>query len=146
MTDIYREYLLDHYHNPKNKEVMKEFDINKRDINISCGDDVEMFIKLNEVEYDRKNKKIKADDRIIKQVTFQGTGCVICMATASILTEELIDKKISDVKKMNTDELLDIIKLKLTPTRVKCAMLPLVTIKKGILDFESKTFNDSAKD
>jgi nitrogen fixation NifU-like protein len=125
---------------------MKDFDINKRDVNISCGDDVEIFIKLDESEFDHKKKKQKSDDRIIRDIKFQGTGCVICMATASILTEELLNKKISEVKSMNTDEVLNIIKLKLTPTRVKCAMLPLVTIKKGILDFEAKILNEKAKD
>ncbi|HYD03736.1 MAG TPA: iron-sulfur cluster assembly scaffold protein [Alphaproteobacteria bacterium] len=145
MSDIYREYLLDHYHNPKNKEKMPDADIQKRDINISCGDDVEMFIKLDNDEVKSKSRKPDIDGKKIAEIKFQGTGCVICMATASILTEEMAGKTISDIKKMNTDELLDMIKLQLTPTRVKCAMLPLVTMKKGILDYEARLLDDNAK-
>jgi len=133
MDDLYREYLLDHYHNPKNKGVMKNPDIRKHDINISCGDEVEMFIKL-----DDSTRKEKFDDQRIEDIKFQGRGCVICMASTSMLTEELAGKKISEVKAMNTDDMLEMLQLKLTPTRIKCAMLPLVTIKKGILDKESK--------
>jgi nitrogen fixation NifU-like protein len=133
MDDIYREFLLDHYHSPRNKGVLKNPDIHKHDINISCGDEVEMFVKL-----DGHDPKVKLDDRKIKEIKFQGRGCVICMASTSILTEELEGKSISEVKAMNTDSLLEMLQLKLTPTRIKCAMLPLVTLKKGILDKEAK--------
>jgi len=133
MTDLYREYLLDHYHNPKNQGTIKNADIQKHDINISCGDEVEMYAKL-----DTNTKKEKFDNQVIKELKFNGKGCVICMATASILTEELTGKTIKDVKNTNTDELLELLHLQLTPARIKCAMLSLVTLKKGIIDYESK--------
>jgi len=146
MDSLYREYLLDHYHNPKNFGTIKDAEIHKHDINISCGDEVEMFVKLEKKEHnktenstkkDNYNKKEKFDDQKIKDIKFSGRGCVICMAAASILTEELIGKKIKDIKNMSTNDLLELLQLQLTPTRVKCAMLGLVTLKKGILEYES---------
>jgi len=124
MDELYREYLLDHYKNPHNKGTIKNPDVHKHDINISCGDEIEIYAKIH--------------DGVVKDVKFEGKGCVICMASASILTDEIVGKKITEVQAMGTDELLSIIGLKLTPTRIKCAMLPLVTIKKGIIDYESK--------
>jgi nitrogen fixation NifU-like protein len=113
--------------------VIKDADIQKQDINISCGDEIEMYVKL-----DTATKKEKFDNQVIKEIKFNGKGCVICMASASILTEEVTYKKIKDVKEMNTDSLLELIQLQLTPARIKCAMLSLVTLKKGIMDYESK--------
>ena len=124
MDELYREYLLDHYKNPHNKGVIKNADIKKHDINISCGDEVEMYAKV----YDGK----------IKDVKFEGRGCVICMASTSILTDELRGMKLADVSKMGTEDILKLIGLPLTPTRIKCAMLSLVTIKKGIIDYEAR--------
>jgi len=135
MDELYREYLLDHYKNPHNKGIIKNADIHQHDINISCGDKVEIYVKLDEKNHD-----------IIKNVKFEGRGCVICMASTSILTDEIVGKKLSEIHKMDTDDLLKIIGLKLTPARIKCAMLPLVTIKKGIIEYESKKIsNEKAK-
>ncbi len=126
MEGLYREYLLDHYHNPQNVGKIENAEIKKHDLNVSCGDEVEMFVKLDD------------DKKHIKEIKFIGHGCVICMASTSILTDELKGKSLKEVKEMNTDTILEMIKLKLTPTRIKCAMLSLVTIKKGILDYELK--------
>jgi len=121
---IYREFLLDHYKNPKNKHAMKDPDIEKHDSNPLCGDEIEVYIKLD------KDKKVE-------DISFQGSGCVISQASASILTEELQGKDIDDVKNMTREDMLNLLNLKLTPTRVKCAMLALTAIKKGIMEYES---------
>ena len=77
MDELYREYLLEHYKHPRNKEKMMDADIQKYDSNPMCGDEIEIFVRLD----DPKTK--------IKELKFQGQGCVICMASASLLTEEL---------------------------------------------------------
>jgi nitrogen fixation NifU-like protein len=133
MEKLYREYLLDHYHNPQNLGKIENAEIRRHDINLSCGDEVEMFVKL-----DDSNKNM------IKEVKFTGHGCVICMASSSILSEEISGKSLREVKEMNADSMLEMLRLKLTPTRIKCAMLPLVTIKKGILDYDSARIKQHA--
>ncbi len=134
MDELYREYLLEHYKDPQNKGKIKNPDIHKYDVNVSCGDEVEIFIKLDKPHEDKDGS---IDKRKITDIKFDGHGCVICMASASILTEEVLGKTIGEVKKMNTDSMLKLLQLNLTPTRIKCAMLPLVTIKKGVLEKES---------
>jgi len=124
MDELYREVLLDHYKNPHNKGVILRPNIHKEDSNPLCGDMVEIFIRLNEEK--------------IENITFEGKGCVISQASASMLTDELKGKTLKDVQSMTREDLLDLIGLQLTPARIKCAMLPLTAIKKGIIDYEAK--------
>lgn len=126
MDDLYREVLLDHYKNPQNFGELKNPDIHKYDNNPLCGDEIEIFVKLD------------AKKEVIKDIKFKGHGCVICMASASILMNELGGQKLKDIQKMDTEQMLKIIGLELTPARIKCMMLPLVTIKKGIIEYQSK--------
>jgi len=124
MDELYREVLLDHYKNPHNKGIILKPHIHKDDHNPLCGDMIEIFIRL-------KGERIE-------NITFEGKGCVISQASASILTEDLKGKTLKQVQDMTREDLLDLIGLQLTPTRVKCAMLPLSAIKKGIIEYEMK--------
>jgi nitrogen fixation protein NifU and related proteins len=123
--DLYRQELLDLYRNPTNKGTMLKPDIKTEEQNPLCGDQVEISLRLD------KNGKV-ADAQ------FDGKGCVISMASTSLLLEKIKGKTLSEVLAITREDLLDMIGLSLTPTRVKCAMLPLVTVKKGIVDYEAK--------
>jgi nitrogen fixation protein NifU and related proteins len=124
MEYLYKENLLDHYRNPRNHGKMMNPHIHKEDSNPLCGDVIEIFVRV-------KNGKVDS-------VSFEGKGCVISQATASMLTDELKGKTLAEVQSLERENILDLIGLTLTPTRVKCAMLPLMTIKKGIIEYESK--------
>ncbi len=124
MEEIYKENLLDHYKNPKNYGKMMNPHIHKEDSNPLCGDVIEIFIRVK--------------DGKAESVSFDGKGCVISQATASMLTDELKGKPLSEIQGMEREDILDLIGLNLTPSRIKCAMLPLITIKKGIIEYESK--------
>jgi nitrogen fixation protein NifU and related proteins len=124
MDDLYREILLDHHRNPRNYGSIINPDITKRDSNPLCGDDVEIFASVK--------------DDVLTKIKFEGKGCIICMAASSILTEELEGKNIDFVNNLTREDWLDVLGAKLTAARVKCAMLPLVVLKKGIIDFEVK--------
>ena len=125
MDDLYREVLLDHYKNPMNFGVLKNPDIRKQDLNPLCGDEIEIFAKL-----DAKKEKIR-------EIRFKGHGCVICMASASILMQEMEGIELKKIQKMNTDDMLKLLGIELTPTRIKCMMLPLKAVQKGIIDYEA---------
>lgn len=126
MDELYREYLIDHYKNPKNFGEMKNPDIYKHDNNPLCGDDIEIFVKL-----DSKKEKVS-------EIKFKGCGCVISMASASILMGELEGKRLKDIQKMETKDMMKLLGIDLTPVRIKCMMLPLVTVKKGLIEYEVK--------
>ena len=118
---MYREVLLEHYKNPVNYGSIEDADVSYEDKNPLCGDVVKYYLKL-------KNETVK-------EAKFEGKGCVICMASASLLSEELIDKEVEEITSMGREEVLDMINLELTPTRVKCAVLPLMAVKKGLLEY-----------
>ena len=118
MEDIYRENIMDHYKNPRNFGKLKTANIEYRDYNPICGDEITIQIEI-------QNDKVK-------DVKFIGKGCAISMATASILTEELKGKSIKDVEKLKNEDILKMIGIDVSPSRIKCVLLSLSAIKKGM--------------
>lgn len=87
--------------------------------NLSCGDEVEMFLKV-----DSKGK--------VEKASFEAEGCSISIASASMLTEFLVGKNINDVKAFDYDVVLDLLGIPLTTARLKCAVMSLEAVKKSI--------------
>ena len=116
--DMYREIILDHYKHPRNFGHLSHASAVANAYNATCGDSIVMEISID-------NKKI-ADIR------FSGTGCAISQASASMLTEKVKEMKISDVLKLTSKDSIDLIGSPLTPSRVKCATLPLEVLQKAI--------------
>ncbi|MBU0586220.1 iron-sulfur cluster assembly scaffold protein [Candidatus Micrarchaeota archaeon] len=120
--DIYMERIVELLKNPLNKGEIDDAEIKKTDYNPSCGDMIRVFAKVNEGK--------------IKDIKFQGQGCAISIASASLLTEYVKGKNLEEVEKMGQNEMLEILGLDLSknPSRIKCAMLALIVLKKGITD------------
>jgi len=117
---IYREELLDHYQTPRNFKQLSKYTHSAAKANPLCGDQLNFFLLI-------KNNRLQ-------DIGFQGEGCVISMATASILSEYFKGQKTSDLLNFKTKELLKKLQIQLTPTRLKCALLPLETIQSAILN------------
>tara|TARA_B100000963_G_scaffold126652_1_gene110529 strand:+ start:856 stop:1302 length:447 start_codon:yes stop_codon:yes gene_type:complete len=83
--EIYQETILNHSKNPENYKILKPCTHHAKASNPLCGDKVEIFTNIN-----TKN--------IAEKITFQGAGCAISIASASILTKVLLNKKLSDSK------------------------------------------------
>jgi len=122
MDSIYRENILDHYKNPRNFGRLDRFDVTAEEYNPFCGDRIGMDIK-----WKMENGKWK-----IKEINFYGEGCAISMASASMLTENVKGKNLNDIKKLGTPDILKILGIDLTPTRLKCALLPLEVLHKTL--------------
>lgn len=119
MTDsIYREIILDHYQNPRNRGTLDPADYTYEDTNPLCGDEVRIDIRVS-------------DDQI-SDVKFSGRGCAVSQASASILTEMVEGKTLAEVKTISRDDLLDEIGIPVSPARMSCAMLGLKVLKAGI--------------
>ena len=122
MSSIYSEIILDHYRYPRNKGTLDHPQIHARDSNPLCGDVVEMQLELDE-----KNS--------VKDVKFNGQGCAISQASASMLTELVKGKSLEDVRKISKEDILSLIGGQLTAVRLKCALLSLKVLKTGIYDY-----------
>lgn len=117
MDDLYRELILDHYQHPHNHGELADADISFEDSNPLCGDKIRFYIKLK--------------GNIIQDVRFNGKGCAISQASASMLSDELIGKSLDEIRKMDKQFILDMLGIPLGPTRIKCALLPLKVVKAG---------------
>ncbi len=128
MQDLYRQELLDLYKNPLNKTKLKNPDVVKRQANPSCGDDVEIYIRLNK-------------DGRIKDIGWQGSGCAISQAAVSLVTQHVRGRQAQEVLKMTSDQALALLDLQLSPARLKCALLGYETLRQTLIDYYAKTRN-----
>ena len=145
LKELYQEIILDHGKNPRNLRKTENFNKDAKGHNPLCGDNVHIYLKLNE------NKKVE-------DISFEGSGCAISMASASIMTDLVKGREEIEVKEIVTD-FLDMIKekeqlhnkilnedekiklmclsgVKQYPMRVKCATLSWHTLTSAINDFQ----------
>jgi nitrogen fixation protein NifU and related proteins len=119
MTDsIYRELILDHNKNPRNKGKLENPQFTYEDVNPLCGDEIRM--------------DVRTDGERVTDIRFSGRGCAISQAAASILTEMVDGQTLDDVKAISREDLLDELGVPISPARMKCAMLGLKVLKAGI--------------
>ena len=132
LKELYQEIILDHGKNPRNFGKCKDFTSDAKGHNPLCGDKVQVFLKLD-------------DEKIVKDISFEGEGCAISMASASIMTETIKGKEFNVAKKilehfinmlkegsklsinsLSEDEnttMMSLSGVKRFPMRVKCATL-----------------------
>jgi nitrogen fixation NifU-like protein len=110
-SDMYRQQILDHYKNPRNYGEIEEPTYTHVGENPMCGDEIRVDVKLAE------------DDETIDGVAFQGDGCAISQASASMLSTKLPGKSIEDLMEMDRDDIVDMLGVDISPMRIKCAVL-----------------------
>jgi nitrogen fixation NifU-like protein len=118
MDNIYREIILDHSKNPRNKGTLEPADFSYEDMNPLCGDEIRIDVRVQ-------------DDHI-SEIAFTGRGCAVSQASTSILTEMVSGKSLDEVKALTKDDLLEEIGIPVSPARMKCALLGLKVLKAGI--------------
>lgn len=116
--DLYSEIILDYYKHPRNKGTIKSTENKATELNPLCGDKITIYLKF------AKNNKIQ-------KATFEGEGCAISQAATSMLTEILPGKTLEQLNKMNQTDIFELLGFKISPGRIKCALLGLVTAKKA---------------
>ncbi len=123
--NIYQEELMDHYRNPRHRGTLTHPDFDTGQYNPSCGDAVGM-------------QGIIKDGKLV-EISFEGKGCVISQAAASMLCEYALSRSTKELVSLSADDILELIKIPLGPTRLKCALLPLYALKEGIKEYQKGT-------
>ena len=118
MDDMYRELILDHARNQRNWGVLEPNDFDHEECNPLCGDSLRLTLRLDE-------------SGMITEVGWDGEGCAISQASASMFGEELIGMNLAEARLIDKQLLLDNIGLRLSVNRVKCALLPLQVLVIG---------------
>ena len=121
----YIEFILDHFNNPRNKGALDDPDMLVNGGNPGCGDVITLFVKLDE------------QDRIA-DIKFDGHGCTISMAAASLLTEMVQDKTLAQVRQMNYGKLIDTLGREVVQSRLRCATLAMDTLQGGAREYPSR--------
>lgn len=119
-SNIYSEMILEYYKHPRNRKRLDHPDIQNHSHNPLCGDQCDIFLKLAD------------DGSTIEEITFDGEGCAVSVASASMTTLLLKGKTIKEALEFDKDELLEMLGIELSPNRLKCALLGLDTVKNGI--------------
>lgn len=114
-NSLYQEIILDHFQNPRNFGTLKKGNCVSIE-NPSCGDSITLFADI------RGNR--------IQEIAFQGKGCALSQASASLLTEYVKGRTIEEVDKMDKNAILQLLGINPSPARMKCVLLALETLKK----------------
>ena len=122
MSSVYSEIILDYYRHPRNKGTLDHPHIKAKDSNPLCGDIIEMQLELD-------------GNDSVKDVRFNGQGCAISQASASMLTELVKGKTLDDVRNISKEEILSLIGGQLSAVRLKCALLSLKVLKTGVYTY-----------
>ncbi len=130
-SDFYRELILDYYRNPRNYGKLDPHDIDAKDLNPLCEDEIEMQIRVSP----EKDK--------IEEIKFIGKGCAISQASASMLTELAKGKPLEWVKALSREDILKMLGTSdLGPARIKCAMLSVKVLKTGVYGYMGAQYSE----
>jgi nitrogen fixation NifU-like protein len=118
MDDLYRDFILDHYRNPRNAGTLEAPDASFEDTNPLCGDKIRMDVKLQ--------------NGAVSDIKFRGRGCAISQASASLLTEEIKGKTLDEINRLSKEDVLANLGINISPARLKCALLGLKVLKEAL--------------
>jgi len=116
---VYREHILDHYAHPRHAGRLDDPDIVADADDPSCGDQVHIELTL-----DSQNR--------VEQVAFEGQGCIISMAAASILAEYVEGRAADELAALSEEDMLTLVQAPIPASRRRCALLPLNTLQAGL--------------
>jgi nitrogen fixation NifU-like protein len=116
--DLYRDFILEHYKRPRNFGELNPHDLDALEFNPLCGDELGVQIKV-------------LDGRIA-DLRFNGHGCAISQAAASIASEELIGMTVEEAGALDATWMLDLLGIDISATRRKCALLSLKALRRAI--------------
>jgi nitrogen fixation NifU-like protein len=118
MDDIYRQYILEHYREPRNHGRLEHPTLHAGDTNPLCGDRIELDLLVS-------------DDRV-SEVRFSGRGCAISQATASMLTERIEGASLDELRALTPADIFEMLGVEVGPARQRCALLSLRVLHQGI--------------
>jgi nitrogen fixation NifU-like protein len=117
--ELYRDYILEHYKTPHHFGSLEQHDLEAHDVNPLCGDELKVQLAVDE-------------NGVITDIAFEGTGCAISQASASIASDEYIGMKVDEVTKLDHAWIQDLLGIEISPTRKKCAQLNLKVMRGAV--------------
>lgn len=120
MDSLYAQEILDHYKHPHNFGQLEHPDIHVEANNPLCGDRLAMDLVVK--------------DGVVEDVAFTGRGCAISQASASMLTDKMVGKKLEDLAGTTRDDIMDMLGVEVSYARMKCATLSLGLLRAACVE------------
>jgi len=118
--DMYQEIILQHYRSPRNFGALESATLVGEESNPLCGDHIRMQLTVDPAT------------KSVREVRFDGDGCAISMASASMLTEKVKGRPLEEVGNLTRDDVLHLIGIPLSPVRVKCALTGFAALGRAL--------------
>lgn len=122
---MYKENILDHYREPHNAGRMDDATFSHKELNASCGDTIEIFVKL--------------DGGKVADVRFDGHGCAISQASVSMLTDHIKGMDANALGGLAKEDVFRLLGVEVGPSRLRCALLGLKTLEIGLQNHLNRT-------
>ncbi len=119
MDSLYQEHILEHYKHPHNRARMDDYDIKHKGVNVSCGDDLTLYLKWG-------------TEGKLANITFEGFGCAISQSGASMLTDTVKGMTKKDMLLLSSADMYALYGITISAQREKCALLALHTLKEAL--------------
>ena len=120
----YIENLIDYYQNPRNKGRLEDATVSASGGNPGCGDVVTMYLKIR--------------DGIAEAVRFEGEGCTISQAGASMVAEKYEGKPLEEIEVSTTDDMIDEMGREVVMSRIRCASVGIGTLKGTVQEYRKQ--------
>jgi nitrogen fixation NifU-like protein len=111
MDNLYRDFILEHYRAPHNRGTLDPHDLHFADSNPTCGDEMSVTMRLDDGK------------QHVTDVAFDGRGCAISQASASILSDELRGLTLAELRALDPADVVANLGVPIGPARLKCALL-----------------------
>lgn len=127
LDELYDEHILDHYESPYHKGRLEAASCTLSDRNPICGDQVTLQLRL--------------DGDKVAECYFDGKGCAISQAAASILCQAVEGKSLDELRQLQAKDMLGLLKVPLTPSRQKCGLLAFKILKTMLYQHDHSAAN-----
>ncbi|MCI4335195.1 MAG: iron-sulfur cluster assembly scaffold protein [Thermoplasmata archaeon] len=118
--DMYQEIILQHYRAPHHFGTLTDPSYSGEESNPLCGDHIRLDLRIG------------GPEGKVEEVRFSGDGCAISVASASMLTDRLQGKSLTEVKTLTQEDVLKLLGIPLSPVRIKCALTGFAALGRAL--------------